>query len=96
MTQPAGFVDPTKPDHVCLLHKSVYGLKQSPRAWYDKFSNFLLEFGFVCSKKDPSLFIYARDKAVIYLLLYVDDMVITGNNSQAQNVYLKNLIESSE
>lgn len=91
MTQPAGFVDPTKPDHVCLLHKSVYGLKQSPRAWYDKFSNFLLEFGFVCSKKDPSLFIYARDKAVIYLLLYVDDMVITGNNSQAQTRLLEEL-----
>ena len=42
MRQPAGFVDKSKPDHVCLLHKSVYGLKQSPRAWFDKFSSYLL------------------------------------------------------
>ena len=82
MTQPAGFVDPSKPDHVCLLHKSIYGLKQSPRAWFDKFSTFLLEFGFFCSKSDPSLFIYAHNNNLILLLLYVDDMVITGNSSQ--------------
>ena len=53
MKQPLGFVDKTKPDHVCLLHKSLYGLKQSPRAWFNKFSDFLIEFGFVCSVKDP-------------------------------------------
>jgi len=82
MRQPAGFVDKSKPDHVCLLHKSLYGLKQSPRAWFDKFSNFLLEFGFVCSLFDPSLFVYSRKTDVILLLLYVDDMVLTGNNSQ--------------
>nr|AAC67200.1 putative retroelement pol polyprotein [Arabidopsis thaliana] len=82
MTQPAGFVDKSKPTHVCLLHKSIYGLKQSPRAWFDKFSTFLLEFGFFCSKSDPSLFIYAHNNNLILLLLYVDDMVITGNSSQ--------------
>lgn len=51
MKQPAGFVDQTKPNHVCHLHKSIYGLKQFPRAWFNKFSNFLLEFGFKCSIK---------------------------------------------
>jgi len=56
MAQPAGFVDPDKPNHVCKLHKSLYGLKQSPRAWFDKFSTYLLEFGFHCSIPDPSLF----------------------------------------
>lgn len=81
MRQPAGFVDRNKPDHVCLLHKSLYGLKQSPRAWFDKFSSYLLQFGFVCSIKDPSLFIYSKGKDVIMLLLYVDDMLITGNSS---------------
>ncbi|XP_013615307.1 PREDICTED: uncharacterized mitochondrial protein AtMg00810-like, partial [Brassica oleracea var. oleracea] len=79
MRQPSGFVDKTRSDHVCLLHKSLYGLKQSPRAWFDKFSTFLLEFGFVCSIKDPSLFIYAKGKNIILLLLYVDDMLLTGN-----------------
>lgn len=82
MTQPAGFEDQSKPDYVCKLKKALYGLKQSPRAWFDKFSTFLLEFGFVCSKKDPSLFIYTKDRNVILLLLYVDDMVITGSGSE--------------
>jgi len=82
MTQLACFVDKSKPNHVCLLHKSINGLKQSPRAWFDKFSTFLLEFGFFCSKSDPSLFIYAHNNNLILLLLYVDDMVITGNSSQ--------------
>ena len=81
MRQPSGFVDKNKPDHVCLLHKSLYGLKQSPRAWFNKFSDFLIEFGFVSSVKDPSLFIYSHDGNIIMLLLYVDDMAITGNSS---------------
>ena len=82
MKQPAGFVDKSKPNHVCHLHKSLYGLKQSPRAWFNRFSDFFIEFGFVCSVKDPSLFIYNKESNIIMLLLYVDDMAITGNNSQ--------------
>lgn len=78
---PAGYKDKTKPDHVCLLHKSLYGMKQSSRTWFNKFSDFLLEFGLVCSIKDPSLFIYNRNGNIIMLSLYVDDMAITGNNS---------------
>lgn len=91
MKQPAGFIDQSKPDHVCLLHKSLYGLNQAPRAWFDKFSTFLLEFGFVCSKSDPSLFVYAHGKDLILLLLYVDDMVITGNSSQTHKRLLEAL-----
>jgi histone deacetylase 1/2 len=91
MAQPAGFVDPLKPDHVCLLHKALYGLKQAPRAWFDKFSNFLMEFGFICSKSDPSLFVYAHNNNLILLLLYVDDMVITGNSSQTLTRLLSTL-----
>lgn len=47
MFQPDGFVDPNRPDHVCCLTKALYGLKQAPHAWFDTFSSFLLEFGFV-------------------------------------------------
>ncbi|KAG7547402.1 GAG-pre-integrase domain [Arabidopsis suecica] len=90
MKQPTGFIDPPRPDYVCHLHKSLYGLKQSPRAWFDKFSSFLLEFGFFCSQSDPSLFVYIKNKDIILLLLYVDDMAITGNNSTA----LSNLLEA--
>lgn len=94
MTQPAGFVDKTKPNHVCLLHKALYGLKQAPRAWFDKFSTFLLEFGFVCSKLDPSLFVCIRGKDIIMLLLYVDDMIITGNSSYLLTTVLEKLNKS--
>lgn len=81
MVQPAGFVDKEKPDHVWHLYKSIYGLKQSPRAWFDKFSTYLLEFGFLCSKQDPSLFVYEKGSNILLLLLYVDDIVLTGSNS---------------
>lgn len=55
LIQPPGFKDATQPTHICSLKKALYGLKQAPRAWFDKFSNFLLEFGFMYSKVDPSL-----------------------------------------
>lgn len=73
-------MEKTKPDHVCKLHKAIYGLKQSPRAWFDKFSNYLLEYGFFCSKHDPSLFVYTNKTDILILLLYVDDMVLTGSS----------------
>lgn len=91
MRQPEGFVNKEKPDHVCYLHKLLYGLKQSPRAWFNKFSDFLIEFGFVCSVKDTSLFIYSKDGNIIMLLLYVDDMAITGNNSSTLTKLLDEL-----
>ena len=89
MVQPPGFEDQTRPDYVWKLKKAIYGLKQAPRAWFDKFSNFLLEFGFQCSFPDPSLFIYHQGTGVLYLLLYVDDMILTGNNE----ALLRTLIE---
>jgi hypothetical protein len=46
MAQPLGFVDPTFPSHVCHLHKSLYGLKQASRAWYNLLSEFLISIGF--------------------------------------------------
>ena len=90
MRQPPGFEDKEHPDYVCHLHKAIYGLKQAPRAWFDKFSSYLLEFGFTCNVKDPSLFVYQKGKDVIMLLLYVDDMVLTGNNK----TLLQHLLDS--
>uniref|UniRef100_A0A2N9HVI9 Integrase catalytic domain-containing protein n=1 Tax=Fagus sylvatica TaxID=28930 RepID=A0A2N9HVI9_FAGSY len=79
MTQPQGYVDPTHPTHVCKLIKSIYGLKQAPRAWFESFTSQLLHLGFIASTADSSLFIYKHHKIVAYLLLYVDDIVLTGN-----------------
>ncbi|KAH9751634.1 retrovirus-related pol polyprotein from transposon RE2 [Citrus sinensis] len=80
MEQPPGFTDQNLPDHVCLLHKSLYGLKQAPRAWFECLSLALLELGFTSCKADPSLFIFHANDILILLLVYVDDVIITGNN----------------
>jgi hypothetical protein len=80
MEQPQGFVDPVHPDYVCKLHKSIYGLKQAPRAWFIRLSHALLDIGFCGSQVDPSLFIYHTNHIHIFLLVYVDDIIVTGNH----------------
>jgi hypothetical protein len=79
MTQPQGFIDPQHPSHVCKLLKSIYGLKQAPRAWFESFTSQLLHLGFTASTADSSLFIYKHNSTIAYLLLYVDDIVLTSN-----------------
>ncbi|KAJ9552828.1 hypothetical protein OSB04_016873 [Centaurea solstitialis] len=61
VSQPEGFFDRTKPNHVYILDKALYGLKQAPRAWYDHLSNALLDNGFYKGKIDPTLFIKTED-----------------------------------
>jgi hypothetical protein len=77
--QPSGFVDTTHPTHVCRLNKSLYGLKQAPRTWFVRFTSYLHTLGFVSSKSDTSLFILRRGSDIAYLLLYVDDIILTAN-----------------
>ncbi|KAL0559459.1 hypothetical protein IC582_004070 [Cucumis melo] len=81
MSQPTAFQDKTCPNHVCLLHKSLYGLKQAPRAWFESFTSYLFTLGFVVSNADPSLFIRSVGSSLTYLLLYVDDIIVTGPDS---------------
>uniref|UniRef100_A0A2N9HNG4 Reverse transcriptase Ty1/copia-type domain-containing protein n=1 Tax=Fagus sylvatica TaxID=28930 RepID=A0A2N9HNG4_FAGSY len=88
MTQPQGYVDPNQPNHVCKLLKSIYGLKQAPRAWFESFTSQLLQLGFIASTLDSFLFIYKHHQVVAYLLLYVDDIVLTSNTPS----YLDQLI----
>ncbi|XP_070672584.1 uncharacterized mitochondrial protein AtMg00810-like [Malus domestica] len=82
MKQPLGFEDPIKPAHVCHLQKSLYGLKQASRAWYDKLHSALSSMGFIGSQNDHSLFI-KRDHVLVFVLVYVDDILVTGPSSQA-------------
>ncbi|KAH9782190.1 Integrase catalytic domain-containing protein [Citrus sinensis] len=78
MVQPEGYVDPEKPAHVCLLKKSLYGLKQSPRQWYLRFDEFITSNGFKrCSFDCCVYYKLLETHYYIYLLLYVDDMLIT-------------------
>ncbi|XP_022004115.1 uncharacterized mitochondrial protein AtMg00810-like [Helianthus annuus] len=83
MHQPSGFVDKRYPQFVCRLKKSLYGLKQAPRTWYTRFATFIKSKGFISSNCDQSLFLFKRDSAnVAYLLLYVDDIVLTASNDK--------------
>ena len=81
MEQPPGYIDPRFRNHVCLLKKALYGLKQAPHAWLQRFSSFLILLGFYCSRVDTSLFVFHSQSDIIYLLLYVDDNILTRNNS---------------
>lgn len=79
MERPPSYVDPKFPSHVCL-RKALYGLKQAPRAWFTRFSAFFVQLGFVCSQVDTSLFVLTRGATLMYVLVYVDDIIVTGNN----------------
>lgn len=81
MAQPQGFLDKDHPSHVCKLTKAIYGLKQAPRAWYQELRTFLLHSGFRNSHADTSLFVLHSNGHLLYLLVYVDDLIITGDST---------------
>lgn len=79
MNQPKGLVCKEEPDKVCLLQKSLYGLKQSPRQWNKKFDEYMSKVCFVRSIYDSCVYVKTENDSVLaYLLLYVDDIVITS------------------
>ena len=80
MEQPPGFVAQGEIGHVCRLRKSLYGLKQSPRAWFGKFSEVIEKFGLQKSKSDHSVFYKSSRASIILLVVYINDIVITGND----------------
>jgi hypothetical protein len=80
-SQPTRFVHPTQLNCVCLLNKSLYGLKLAPHAWYSRFAMYITSLGFVKAKSDTSLFVFRRGSDTVYLLLYVDDIVLTTSNT---------------
>ena len=67
---------------VCRLRKSLYGLRQASRNFYNKFTKALLHIGFQHSRADHSLFIFKKNDIYISALIYVDDVILLGNNTQ--------------
>ena len=93
MDQPLGFVVQGEIGKVCRLQKSLYGLKQSSRAWFGKFSQAVEEFGMLKSKSNNSVFYRNSSSGIILLVVYVDDIVITGSNSKGISS-LKSFLQS--
>ena len=91
MTQPPGFVDGDRPQHVCRLKKPIYGLKQAPRAWYMALKNHLLQIGFRNSLANTSLFIHIIGNHQTYILVYVDDIIVTGSDPRLVSSVLESL-----
>jgi hypothetical protein len=91
MKQPPGYENPNAPHHVCKLDKSLYGLKQAPRAWFAKLSSKLQELGFLASKADTSLFIYNKLGIIIFVFVYVDDIIVTSSSDKAIASLLQDL-----
>ena len=77
--QPDGVVAPGKEDYVYLLRKTLYGLKQAPRAWYETMDKHLTKLGFVRSQSEATLYVKTDDVQLLIVSLYVDDMLVTGN-----------------
>ena len=93
MDQPEGFIVPGKEKFVCKLKRSLYGLKQSPRQWNKRFDSFMLSHGFKRSKYNSCVYIKHVNGSPIYLLLYVDDMLIAVK-SKVEIAKLKKLLSS--
>ena len=81
MTQSPSYVSPTGAHLVCRLRKALHGFKQSPHAWFDKFSVVVLQYGFLQSTFDHSVFVRRSSAGTIILIVYVDDIVISGDDS---------------
>ncbi|GJW11558.1 retrotransposon protein, putative, ty1-copia subclass [Tanacetum coccineum] len=80
MTQPKGFVNPKYPNHVCKLKHSIYELKQASRQWNKRFDDEIKKFGFTQNQDEPCVYLKASRSYVTFLILYVDDILIMGNN----------------
>ena len=91
MSQPPSFADLSLLDHVCCLQKAIYGLKQAPRSWFQRLSNFLVQYRFVQCCADQSMFIFRQSSNIMILLLYVDDIILTGNTPSMLSSFVTNL-----
>jgi hypothetical protein len=78
MQPPPGIVAP--PGHVCRLRRALYGLKQAPRAWHERFVSMIWTASFSASDLDAALFVHLSPRGRTLLLLYVDDMLIMGDD----------------
>ena len=80
MQQPEGFVAYRNDNLVCKLQKSIYGLKQASRGWNIRFDQAVKSFGFTQNLDEPCIYKKSQGKVVAFLVLYVDDILLIGND----------------
>ncbi|KAK8676479.1 hypothetical protein V6N13_142053 [Hibiscus sabdariffa] len=80
MTEPEGFVTPENAEKVCKLQRSIYGLKQASRSWNLRFNDAIKEFGFIRNEDEPCVYKKVGGSVISFLILYVDDILIIGND----------------
>lgn len=88
MFQPPGSMDSGNPKHVCHLRKSLYGFKQAPRAWYHRFTTYIQQHGCKSTNSDTSLFVFQHGQKKTYLLLYVDDNLLTASDTATLRYFI--------
>ena len=97
MDLPPGCMIPKRHSHkVCRLKKSLYGLKQSPRAWFGRFTKSMIDFGYHQSNSDHTLFLKKQQGKITALIVYVDDMVVTGNDPEERKALQNHLSKEFE
>nr|GEX17396.1 retrovirus-related Pol polyprotein from transposon TNT 1-94 [Tanacetum cinerariifolium] len=89
VSQPDGFVDQDRPNHVYKLKKALYGLKQAPRAWYDMLSSFLISQDFSKGSMDPTLFIHRNGNDLLLVQIYVDDIIFAASTPELCDLFAK-------
>ena len=95
-TNPHGFENSKHPEYVFKLKKSLYGLKQVPRAWYERLSNFLLENDFTRGKVDTTLFYKLFKNDILVCQIYVDDIIFGSTKSSLGREFSKSMQEGFE
>jgi hypothetical protein len=91
MRQPPGYENKETPHFLCKLDKVIYGLKQAPRAWYSRLSTKLQTLGFVPSKGDMLLFFLRTKEVTVYVLVYMDDIIMACSSPTTTTTLLKAL-----
>ena len=80
MVQPPGFERSDQPDRVCKLKRSIYGLKQASRSWNLRFDEVIRDYGYVKNPEEPCVYKKVSGSSVVFLVLYVNDILLNGNN----------------